>query len=215
MLNPDEHLISFSAGISRENRSDIGFLMQEADRFATSTYDRDLHWQSWLNYFDSCLRKYGCERLTTITSRPLFVSDTKELDDLTLEVATFDDAQGLLDLGQEVLATLDIYAFVVAWLKTDGTGNARLGSWVVVPCSLNRRGEITLTTFAVQLRGRPMTTQHKPEAVLYMSGGVYTFHPQDYEPFRGEIREKLKGINLRKIVQGLDLVKVPNSPLCR
>jgi len=212
MFQPDEHVIAFGAGVPRQSRSDICALMQEADRFASRTHNRDVYWQAWMNYFDARLRKYGCERLTTITSQPLFVSDNDELDDLTLSFSTCDDAQGLVDLAQRVLATLGIHDFVEAWLATDGQGNARLGSWVVVPCNLNRHGEIVLTTFGVQLRGLPFTSQRKPEVVMRVSGGIYTFDPQAYEPFRREVRERIKGMNLRKLTQTAELFKAPGSP---
>ncbi|QKZ02850.1 MULTISPECIES: hypothetical protein [Pseudomonas] len=201
MFEPDENVVSFGIGLTSQNRSDISALLQQADRFASHAYDRNVHWQAWLDYYDSRLKKHGCNRLSTITSQPLFVSDMRDVDEVKLDIASFDDPQKLFDLARRVMAALGLHDFVRAWLKGNGKGDARMLSWVVVPCELNARGEIVLTTFGVQVRGLPLSTQQKPEVVIRMSGGVYIFQPEVYERFRTPIREELKGIALRRLVQ--------------
>lgn len=201
MFDPDENVVSFGTGLTQQNRTDISALLQQADRFASHSYDRNLYWQAWLDYYDNRLRKHGCKRLSIITSQPLFVSELRDLDEVKLDISSVDAPQKLFDLARRVMAALGLHDFVAAWLQGNGKGDVRMVSWVVVPCELNERGEIMLSTFGVHVRGLPRTTQKKPEVVIRMGGGAYIFQPDAYEPFRVPIREELKGIALRKLVQ--------------
>lgn len=131
----------------------------------------------------------------------MFISDSDELDTLTLQATGPERPQGLFDLAQRIIENLQIRSFVDAWLASSGEGNGLLGSWVAVPCEVNRHGQIILTTFGVQLKGRPKTTQQKPEVVMRMGGATYVFDPELHAPWRDEIRARIEGIALRRIYE--------------
>ncbi|EIK96519.1 hypothetical protein PMM47T1_11347 [Pseudomonas sp. M47T1] len=196
-----DHVVSFDPGIRDVDRSDICALLQESDRVATRMHNREVYWDAWRLYYVNCLERHGCQWQATVTTQPLFISDNADLDSLELNIKGYSDPQALFDLAQRVLGSLGVRQFVANWLTGDGRGDARLLSWVIVPCELDRHGEITLTTFGVQIKGRAKTTQQTPEVLMRMSGGIYVFDPAAHAPHREGIRERLRGIALRTLAQ--------------
>lgn len=70
MYETDSYVISFAKGLDTTTRSDIRALLQDSDRFASSTYNRDAFWDLWMSYYTNRLQKHGCQQLARITSAP-------------------------------------------------------------------------------------------------------------------------------------------------
>lgn len=194
-----DHVVAFDRRIGPTERSDIRALLQDSDRAASSIHDRETFWDAWRLYYNNCLERHGCSWLASVTTQPLFISKERDLDSLELNIKGYSEPKALFDLAQRVMGGMGIREFVASWLAGDGTGDARLLSWVIVPCQINDQGGINITTFGIQVKGLPLTTQQKPELVMRFNGGIYGFDPVAYAPYRDAMRARLQGIALRKL----------------
>lgn len=206
MIDAQDCIVSFGAGISEEVRNDISDLLLAVARMADATRDRNAHWKGWVDYHCNRLRKHACTKLSTVTTGPLFISSRAEVEGINIGIhGGYDNLERVKELGAYVLRTMDLDGFAEQFFNGGQAGDT-LQSWQIAPCERNQHGQIILMTFGVHVttnRGHRAGGSEGPldgEMIVHVNGGVYLFEPDDYSAFfRDDIRQALIGTSLRRL----------------
>lgn len=179
----------FAAGLPAQEKQDVSDLLLQADVFASSAWDRKVHWQSWLDYHSNRLKKHGCRVRSTLTNPPRFVNSEQELfEPFELTTKGLDDSPLLVDMLIDGLTRSAYLSFCIEFLR-HGSGPGHLADFQIVPCVKRADGELSLLVCGLQAKG--LYDDGRREVVLRLTGVEYSFDPGAYEPYRDEVKQHL------------------------
>lgn len=179
----------FAAGLHPQEKQDISDLLLHADVFASSAWERKVHWQSWLDYHANRLKKHGCRVRAILTNPPLFIESEHDLrEPLALQIKGGDDSPILGDMLIDGLNRSGYYGFCIEFLR-HGSGPAHLADFQIVPCIRRADGDLSLMVCGLQAKG--LYEKDKRQVVLRLAGVEYIFDANAYAPYRAEVQQHL------------------------
>jgi hypothetical protein len=180
---------TFAAQLSAQQKQDISDLLLQADIFASTTWDRRIHWSAWVDYHRNRLERYGCRVRSVLINPPLFINSIEELEaPIRLSTKGGDGSPQLHKLATDALNRSNCYAFAAEFLNK-GAEDEHLGSFQVVPCIKHSNGVAILLVCGVHIRGR--YDDGRREVVMRWRGAEYEFDSQRYEPHRATVHQCL------------------------
>ncbi|WP_297844388.1 hypothetical protein [Pseudomonas sp.] len=203
------NLVSFSVGMSNQEKEDVLDLLLYADFFASQAYDRRLFWKNWLDYYRNRLVRHGCSLKSLIVRDPVVITDPHELDRLTFSIVGKEGSAELASMVQASFSAMRINQYAREFLQR-GTGAGRVGSFQIVPCERTADGEIRIFLCALQVNALEVVDEgwfwktSVRDLVFRLVGGAYAFSSDRYAPSRNEIRNKLIQ-NSSRFVQDLEI----------
>jgi hypothetical protein len=179
----------FAAGLQAQEKQDISDLLLQADVFASSAWERKVHWQSWLDYHANRLKKHGCKVRATLINSPRFVDSEKTLaEPFALLVKGVEDSPLLVDMLIDGLNRSGYLGFCIEFLR-HGSGPGHLADFQIVPCVKRADGSLSLLVGGLQAKG--LYDNGRREIVLRLTGVEYSFDSRDYDAFREEVKQHL------------------------
>lgn len=193
------NLISFMGGVSRQEKKDVSDLLRYADFFAGQTYDRNEHWNSWIDYYRNRLNTYGCTLSSRILMTPMVITDPQELERIRVDVTGTTASASLGKLITKTFQQVRIDERARAYFQ-HGRGNSTLGTFQLVGCEKTDAGEILILLCALHANAYAevdilgLTERVQRDIVMHFKGGVYTFDRNTYALNRQMISSKLRNI---------------------
>jgi hypothetical protein len=179
----------FATGLQAQEKQDISDLLLQADVFASSAWDRKVHWQSWLDYHASRLKKHGCKVRATLINPPRFIDSEQALaEPFDLLVQGCEDSPLLVGMLSDGLNQSGYLGFCRTFLR-HGTGPGHLADFQIVPCAKRADGDLSLLVCGLQAKG--LYTDDRREVVLRLTGVEYSFDSRDYDAYRDEVKQHL------------------------
>ncbi|MCD5989927.1 hypothetical protein KDX30_18695 [Pseudomonas sp. CDFA 553] len=190
------NLISFMAGLTREEKKDVSDLLRYADYFASQTYDRSELWTSWMGYYRNRLEKFSTVK-ARIVKEPMVITDAEELEQITASVVGTTGSTSLARLMQHSLRTVRIDKDAQLFFQ-HGRGSGRLRTFQVVGCEKTPAGQILIVLCALHANAYTevdilgLSERIQRDIVLRISGGVYELDREQYAMQRESITSKLR-----------------------
>lgn len=192
------NLVSFMAGITREEKKDLSDLLRYADYFASQTYDRSEFWTSWMEYYRNRLERFSTVR-ARIVKEPMVITDAEELEQITAGV---NGTAGSASLGRLMQQSLQKVRFDkdAQLFFQHGRGSGRLRTFQVVGCEKTPDGRILIMLCALHANAYTevdifgLSERVERDIVLRITGGVYEFHRDQYATQRENINSKLRNV---------------------
>lgn len=192
------NLVSFMAGITREEKKDLSDLLRYADYFASQTYDRSEFWTSWMEYYRNRLERF-CTVRARIVKEPTVITDAEELEQITAGVNGTTGSASLGRLMQQSLKKVRIDRDARLFFQ-QGRGSGRLRTFQVVGCEKTPDGRILIMLCALHANAYTevdilgLSERVERDIVLRITGGVYEFHRDQYATQRESINSKLRNV---------------------
>lgn len=209
MVVAGSNLVTFIAGVSQQEKSDMLGVLRFADYFASQTWRRQEQWTSWIPYYRSQLLKFGCTLQTQIAMQPAVLTDTADLNTMFYKIRGACGVDQLADMVEQSYRTIRVNQHARQFFAY-GRGSGNLGTFQSIPCIRDDNGQLQIlmvgmhaNTYATtDILGLSERTQRS--IVLRLSGGVYSFSPERYAPHRESVRARLRDIS-RLAIQNVSL----------
>lgn len=192
------NLISFMAGLSREEKKDLSDLLRYADYFASQTFDRSEFWTSWMEYYRNRLERFSTVR-ARIVKDPMVITDAEELEQIAPGVNGTIGSASLGRLMQQSLRKVRIDRDARLFFQ-QGRGSGRLRTFQVVGCEKTPDGRILIMLCALHANAYTevdilgLSERVERDIVLRITGGVYELHRDQYATQRESINSKLRNV---------------------
>lgn len=179
----------FAPGVPPQEKEDVSDLLLQADVFASTTWDRKVHWQSWLDYHANRLTKHGCQVRAKLTDSPRFINSKDDLDEpFALQIKGSGGSPLVVEMLVDGLNRSGYYSFCSEFLR-QGSGPAHLADFQIVPCAIRADGDLSLLVCGLQAKG--LYDDGRREVVLRLTGVEYSFNPRAYDPYREGVKQHL------------------------
>ncbi|EPJ79631.1 hypothetical protein CFII64_20473 [Pseudomonas sp. CFII64] len=190
-----QSLVSFSSGMSEQERNDILDCLNYSELRADGKSDRRQAWRKWINHYQAGLFKSGFELSGALSSNIVAITERRELLDVARDAIQGSGHRELSELAHSALNTFLRSQQVEAFFQ-NGFSVSQNESFQVVPCCRVATGAIDVMVCGIHMQ-RDTTDGSwldRPESFMKirMDGGAYRYSAQAYEPYRAKVTKGLE-----------------------
>ena len=188
-------LVSFSSGMSEQERSDILYCLNYSEARAYRKYHRLNAWPKWINQYQAGLFNNGFKLSGVLSSDDLVITQPRDLLFVARDAIQTTGHSELSDLAyfalDKLLSSQQAQTFFQDWFSVSQSEGLQ-----VVPCRKEATGGIEVMVCGMRMHTevaagswlkRPTSSM-----TISMDGGAYLYTTQGYEPFREKVRKSLE-----------------------
>jgi len=195
ILLSGQSLVSFSSGMSEQERVDILDCLNYSETRADRKSDRSQAWRKWINSYQAGLFNNGFELSGALAYNVIAITERRELLDVARTAIQASGNTELSDLAHAALSTLlqsqQAQDFFENWLSVGSSE-----SFQVVPCHKDATGAIDVMVCGMQMQTGVTDGSwlKRPQSLMTvrMDGGAYRYSAQAYEPYRAKVSKGLE-----------------------
>jgi len=195
VLLSGQSLVSFSSGMSEQERNDILDCLNYSELRATRKSDRRQAWRKWINYYQAGLFNSGFELSGALNYNMVAITERQELLEVARNAIQTSGHAELSELAHKALNTLLRSQQVEAFFQ-NGFSVSQSENFQVVPCRRVSTGAIDVMVCGIHMQ-RDTTDGSwldRPESFMKIrvDGGAYRYSAQAYEPYRAKVTKGLE-----------------------
>ena len=190
-----QSLISFSSGMSEQERIDILDCLNYSEIRADRKSDSRQAWRRWINHYQAGLFNNGFELSGALAYNVVAITERRELLDVARTAIQASGHNELSDLAHTALNTL----LQSQQVQTFFEGSFSVGqreSFQVVPCRKDATGAIDVMVCGLQMQTEvtdgSWLERSQSLMTVRMDGGAYRYSAQAYEPYRAKVTKGLE-----------------------
>lgn len=194
-----ENLVTFTQGVSPQDRQDMLDLMVCAEMYATDQVDQHVSPSTWLTFYQQKLLMHGCKIMSFVADDTFTAFSIEEVRAFELRVAAKDGdvlfpqmvKQGLVALNLEEKAVRHL-----AQLSVPRRDSPKSVLCNVNPCYTDERNRAFLCicalvlSYEVQVKHGMLTDTYTQYVTLSPNGGRYLFDREVYATHRQQIHDQ-------------------------
>jgi hypothetical protein len=188
-------LVSFSDGMSEQEKSDILDCLNYAQAQADSRYRRRDAWSDWMRSYQAVLYNNGFKLTGALSNESLTITKPEDLLYVTRDALQATGHPELSELAysalQKLLGSQQAQAFFEDWFSA-----SQSESFQMVPCRKEPAGGIDVLICGIRMHTEAQagTWFQRPTSsmTITLNGGAFLYTSQGYEPFRESVTNNLE-----------------------
>lgn len=188
-------LVSFSSGMSEQERSDILDCLNYSETRANKKYQRREAWSKWINQYQAGLFNNGFTLSGVLMDNTLTISKPADLVHATRDAIQTSGHLELSDLAYSALNRLlgsqQAQTFFQDWFSVSQSESLQ-----VVPCRKEEGGGISVMVCGLRMQtdvtGGSWFKRPTSAMTISMDGGAYLYTAQGYAPYRDRVTRGLE-----------------------
>lgn len=197
-----ENLVTFTEGVSQQDRQDMLDLMVCAEMYATDQVDQHVSPGNWLTFYQQKLLMHGCKIMSFVAEDTFTAFSVDEVRAFELRVAAKDGDVVFANMVKQGLVALNLEEKAARHLAQSSVPRRDSHKSVlcnVNPCYTDDRNRAFLCicalvlSYEVQVKHGLITDTYTQYVTLSPSGGRYLFDRDVYATHREQIHQQTDG----------------------
>lgn len=189
------NVVSFSDGMSEQEKSDILDCLNYAQAWADSKYHRRDAWSKWMREYQAVFYNNGFKLTGALGNDSLSITRPEDLLNVTRDAIRATGHPELSELAysalQKTLTSQQAQAFFEDWFSASQSDNFQL-----VPCRKEAAGGIDVLICGIRMHTEAQagTWFQRPTSsmTITLNGSAFLYTRQGYEPYREKVTRRLE-----------------------
>ncbi|MCF7531891.1 hypothetical protein [Pseudomonas petrae] len=190
-----QNLVTFSSGVSDQEKNDILDCLNYTEMRADRKFDRQHAWKRWIERYQAGLFNSGFKLGGVLESNVIRIQHRRELPEV---VRSSIQSTGSPHLGvqgrsalEAMLRSSQVQSFFEDWFST-----GRAEAFQVVPCRKASNGQIEVMVcglnMLVETATKAWLTAPRLTMEIHVNGGSYLYDKKAFEPYREKVQSTLE-----------------------